>query len=177
MNTRLKNALGGLYHFILGDRDGREKRLIRDLILIHKETGLLLIHKSEIPNWNVKKRKERGELISGMLTAIKHFVEFVLTNENSGGELQEIKHSNCVIKINTKSHTVLAAVLESGNDIPDDFDAALNDFHEELYDKYGSQFIAFTGDNGPLRIMGPDLRKFLEMHKLSVSSMMEADGI
>lgn len=166
MNITLKGALNGLYKLFTKPAGDEETGLIQDLILIHKKTGLLIIHKSDIPSWKIKSRKERGELISGMLTAIKHFVEFVLTNSNSGGELKEIKHSDCTIKINSKEHTVLAAVLPSDNEMPYDFDAILDEFHNELYEKFGEKLAQFDGDNSSYRIIGHDMRRLMQKFKL-----------
>lgn len=173
MNTKLKSALSGLYKLFLKPAGEEENGIIQDLILIHKKSGLLIIHKSDIPSWKIKSRKERGELISGMLTAIKHFVEFVLTNENSDGELKEIKHSDCTIKINTKEHTVLAAVLPSGNEMPYDFDAILDEFHQELYSKFGEKLAQFNGDNSSYRVMGQDMRRLMQKFKYEGESLAE----
>lgn len=169
MNITLKGAISGLYRLFIKPSGADEGGIIQDLILIDKKTGLLIIHKSDIPSWNIRSRKERGELISGMLTAIKHFVEFVLTHENSGGELKEIKHSDCTIKINTKEHTVLAAVLPSLNETPNDFDAALDEFHQELYSKFGDKLARFNGDNSSYRILGQDMRRFIQKFKFEGS--------
>jgi hypothetical protein len=78
---------------------------VTDVLLIHRETGLLLVH---IPGESSK--TSDTDLFSGMLTAIRDFARDTLGDGGQTG-LGEIIHGDQSILIETAQHTYLAVII------------------------------------------------------------------
>lgn len=79
---------------------------VLDIFLIHRETGLLLQHFSRLPQ-----ASPDSDLISGMLTAIRDFVQDAF-GRGMEGELDEIQYGQQRILIETAQYAYLAAVVD-----------------------------------------------------------------
>lgn len=119
---------------------------IQELFLIHRESGLLLAHLH--PG---KAQVSDSDLIGGMLTAIRDFVQDSFGQGQADKELDEIQYGEQRIIIQGGRYVYLAAVIE-GVETPG-FRARLRDWVNDLYVQYGSVLRDYTGDPASL----PDL--------------------
>jgi len=76
-----------------------------DLFLIHRESGILLQHISGAPE-----NQTDSDLISGMLTAIRDFVQDAF-GQNNESDLDQIQYGETTILIETAQSVYLAAVI------------------------------------------------------------------
>ena len=78
-----------------------------DLFLIHRESGLLLYFVSRMPGPN-----SDSDLISGMLTAIRDFVQDVFGQGGEASELDAIHYGGKQILIEAGRYSYIAAVID-----------------------------------------------------------------
>ena len=80
---------------------------IRALLLIHKETGIVLAH-SENPNRPVSE----PEMLASMMTAIRSFVNDWIEQNSESQELGEIEYGGNKIIIEASGYSYLAVIVE-----------------------------------------------------------------
>ena len=111
---------------------------VRQVFLIHRETGLLLGQaQSEVDT------SKDWDIVSGMLTALTDFIHdsFSIGQEDS---LETIRVGELTVMIEQGRHAALAGIVhgEIPDDLRDRFRAALDKIHEQL----GPELQVFDGD-------------------------------
>ncbi|HVP21836.1 MAG TPA: hypothetical protein VMS73_08240 [Anaerolineaceae bacterium] len=119
---------------------------IEEIFLIHRETGLLLAHLH--PSGGIS---ADSDLVSGMLTAIREFVQDSFGHGQEEQELDEIQYGEQRIIIQGGRFAYLA-VVTTGTE-PSGFRFRMRELVAELHLKYGNTLRDFTGDPEKL----PDL--------------------
>jgi hypothetical protein len=156
---RLRARLGGVS---AGEMALREALpfAVEDLLLIHRETGLLLWHaRSEgdaLPD---------SDLVSGMLTAIRDFAEDTLGGEEEG-DLDAIQYGEQRILIETSRYAYLAVVVEGIE--PAGFRARVRERVIEISHEYESVLRDYDGDSSALAPVEASL------HSLRTAAVSEA---
>ena len=126
---------------------------VEQVFMIHRETGLLLAHRSRIPE-----NAADTESISGMLTAIRDFAAHALRNQ-ANTELDEIQYGDFRIVIEAVQYMYLAVVLHGIE--PPGFRAALRAQVMELAHQYGANLKYFDGDVAAFHGAGLQLHSIL----------------
>ncbi len=129
---------------------------LQEMFLISKSAGLLISFTSKQAPGN---GDDDAQVIGGMLTAIKSFVEDAFS-EGKESELREIDYSNLTIRIDSGRHTYLAAVYSGVP--PAEFDHQLQQLHLNIHDAYHKQLRDYDGDNSQLQGIQHTLTNFLK---------------
>ncbi|MCP4140635.1 MAG: SH3 domain-containing protein [Chloroflexi bacterium] len=124
---------------------------IQRVFLIHRNSGLLLtqVSASGEPNADL-------DIISGMLTAIRDFAK---DSFGESGELNEIKHGDQLILLQTSQDIYVASVLNGT--IPQGYNALLSLVVIEVNTKYEDELHNFDGDMDKLPPLQNELRPLL----------------
>ena len=112
---------------------------IRALLLIHKETGIVLAH-SENPNHPVSE----PEMLASMMTAIRSFVNDWIEQNSESQELGEIEYGGNKIIIEASGYSYLAVIVE-GSAYKATYDK-IRETLENIVLKYGDSIREFNGD-------------------------------
>lgn len=114
---------------------------IKQILLIHKKTGLLLNSVSED-----YKDEQNSDLVSAMLTAINDFVSDSFSSEKEQGEqqLDEIKTDEFTLYIRQGSQAVLVAAVTGS--ISPKAKIKLQSTLEQIHNLYLPQLNTFNGD-------------------------------
>jgi OOP family OmpA-OmpF porin len=119
---------------------------VEQVFLIHRETGLVLQHIVATSAVG-----QDPDLVSGMLTAIKDFVQDSFGAED-GEELETLRVGERSIWIEQGQHALLAAVVR-GNP-PLDFQITLREAIEDIHFAQNSALKSFDGDTKPFEEVG-----------------------
>jgi outer membrane protein OmpA-like peptidoglycan-associated protein len=119
---------------------------VEQVFLIHKETGLVLRH--EIAKSVVA---QDPDIVSGMLTAIKDFVQDSFGAEE-GEDLETLRLGERSIWIEQGQHALVAAVVH-GNP-PLDFQTTLREAIEEIHFTKRTELENFSGDDSVFEDIG-----------------------
>ncbi|MEM1427438.1 MAG: flagellar motor protein MotB, partial [Cyanobacteria bacterium P01_H01_bin.130] len=111
----------------------------RAIFLIHKTSGLVI---AELQGEGSEPLE--SEMLAGMLTAIRSFVEDTIIDDDGGSELKEIEYGTSRILLEVAGSCYLA-VLVAG-EVPRDYQRKLRAMLGLLVQRYGSQIAAFDGD-------------------------------
>jgi len=114
---------------------------IRALLLIHKETGIVLAH-SENPNSPVSE----PEMLASMMTAIRSFVNDWVSQNSEHHELGEIEYGGNKIIIEASGYSYLAVIVE-GSTYKATYDKIRTTL-EQIVLHHGESIRTFTGDSG-----------------------------
>lgn len=113
---------------------------VTDILLIHRETGLLLYH---LPS-EISKTSDT-DLLSGMLTAIRDFSHETLGGDGHAG-LGEITYGDQSILIEATQHADLAMII---NGIaPPEFRTRMRECIIEVEHSYADELRTYQGDAG-----------------------------
>ena len=112
---------------------------IRALLLIHKETGIVLAH-SENPNHPVSE----PEMLASMMTAIRSFVNDWVNQNSEHQELGEIEYGGNKIILETSAYAYLAVIVE-GSAYKATYDKIRTTL-EQIILKHGESIRNFDGD-------------------------------
>ena len=154
---RLQARARGVSDAELALRDALPFR-VAELFLIHRESGLLLLHLSrEQPSPSVA--EDNSDLISSMLTAIRDFAQDAFGQEQQGG-LDEIQYGDRRILIEALQHIYLAVVVDGIE--PAGFRAKLRERAIEVQNAYVEVLKAYNGDASQFEAVRPDLAGLLE---------------
>jgi hypothetical protein len=126
---------------------------VEDMLLIHREAGLLL--------WHVPGEQDAlpdSDLISGMLTAIRDFVGDAFGQEQEG-DLDAIQYGDQRILIETSRYAYLAVVVDGIE--PAGFRAAIRDQVIAISHQYEGVLRDYEGDPSPLAPAEAQLRTLL----------------
>jgi cytoskeletal protein RodZ len=128
---------------------------VTDMLLIHRETGLLLRHVTDDPE-----TLPDSDLVSGMLTAIRDFVGDAFGQGSDEDEdLDAIQYGDERILIETSQHCYLAVVVDGVE--PAGFRAAMREQVIEISQSYGETLRAYDGDASPLEAADERLRSLV----------------
>jgi len=112
---------------------------IRALLLIHKETGIVLAH-SENPN----KPVSEPEMLASMMTAIRSFVNDWIEQNSDSQELGEIEYGGNKIIIEASGYSYLAVIVE-GSAYRATYDK-IRETLENIVLHHGDSIREFNGD-------------------------------
>jgi hypothetical protein len=126
---------------------------VTDVLLIHPETGLLLLH---IPSENSK--TSDTDLFSGMLTAIRDFSQDTLGGDGQAG-LGEITYGDQSILIETARHVYLAVIINGV--APPQFRAEMRERIMEIEHSHAEELRKYQGDNRSLISVKPMLSSLM----------------
>jgi hypothetical protein len=129
---------------------------VSELFLVHRESGLLLLHLSEAVQ--IGGASENADLISGMLTAIRDFAQDAFGRGQEGG-LDEIQYGNRRILIEACAHVYLAAVVDGVE--PAGFREKLRAAAMEVENAYNDVLKRYDGDASPFKASEPELSALL----------------
>ena len=111
---------------------------VEQVYLIHKETGLLLLH-VVAPNSTA----QDADMVSGMLTAIQDFVHDSFSGQE-GDQLDQLQVGELTVWIERGPHAVLAGVIRGAapQELKEIFQATIENIHLQ----YNEALVDFTGD-------------------------------
>lgn len=125
---------------------------VDDLFLIHRESGLLLYHLSGTPEL-----KPDSDLISGMLTAIRDFVQDAFGQTGEEQELDAIQYGGRQILIETGRYAYVAAAVIGFE--PIGYRTSLRERLHQIEHDYYKRLRHYSGDasdlSGVEKQMGP----------------------
>lgn len=127
---------------------------IQQVLLIHRETGLLL-NSASIDNLH----DENSDLVSSMLTAINDFVADSFSKQANGEQLDEIKTDNFTLYLRKGPHAYLVAAV-TGNISPG-AKTILQTTLEYIHSLYARQLQDFNGDTSTFESISPELNECL----------------
>lgn len=131
---------------------------IREIFLIQRGSGLLIAHESGGTG------SVDSDLISGMLTAIRDFVNDSFEASDSASELDEIQYGDQRIIIRSGTEIYIAVVINGVE--PEGFRAQLWQLVTQLEGRYRPRLAAYSGDPATLPA---DLPQWLTDWRESVS--------
>jgi hypothetical protein len=127
---------------------------MQEAFLIQRGSGLLIAHYRADGT-----SATDSDLIGGMLTAIREFVQDSFGQGQADRELDEIQYGNQRVIIQSGLATYLAVVI-SGVE-PSGFHARLNDYMAELHTRHGAALRSYTGDSTTLPNLQPTLARLM----------------
>lgn len=131
---------------------------VEEVFLIHGESGLLLEHA-----FRKSATARDPELVSGMLTAIREFVQDSFEAETHEG-VSRMEVSDLTIWIEQGPSAVLAAVVRG--EPSEDLRESLQEVLEEIHRRFGEALLHFDGRVAPFEGTRPLLsRCLLEQHQ------------
>ncbi|MDY7015459.1 MAG: BON domain-containing protein, partial [Cyanobacteriota bacterium] len=112
---------------------------VQAVFLIHKASGLVIrqAHQSDILHLD-------ADMIGGMLTAIRSFVNDCIAQSGSESELNEIEYGDSKIWLEVAGYCYLAVVIQG--EPPRPFIERIRDTLSYLIQKYGDPIEQFEGD-------------------------------
>ncbi|MDY6784428.1 MAG: OmpA family protein [Cyanobacteriota bacterium] len=112
---------------------------VQAVFLIHKASGLVIsqAHQSDILHLD-------ADMIGGMLTAIRSFVNDCIAQSGSESELNQIEYGDSQILLEVAGYCYLAVVVQG--DPPRPFIEKIRDTLSYLIQKYGDPIEQFEGD-------------------------------
>ena len=122
---------------------------IQNIFLIQHGSGLLLAQN------NTGEQIVDSDLVSGMLTAIRDFVQDSFGQGDTAKELDEIQYGNQRIVIQSGAVIYLAVLIQGIE--PEGFHTRLHDFVSELHVRYTRSLREYTGDPATLPDVQPQL--------------------
>ncbi len=128
---------------------------VQEILLIHKDTGLLIHHLSTINTLT------DADIISGMLTAIRSYVQDSFGSTQEGGSLDAISYGNLRILIEEGSSAYLAVVLQGTE--PSGFLSRMREHLSLLHGALGATLRNYTGDSIDEQRIAPFLEPLMEM--------------
>jgi len=130
---------------------------VEQVFLIHRQTGLLLQH---VTAEDIAEQVD-ADMVSGMLTAIRDFVQDSFGKPGSGDSVEELRVGERVVWVEQSPHAILAAVIRGAP--PKDLRISLQTTLEGIHARFGSELEEFQGDTAPLA----PIREYLEPCLLS----------
>ncbi len=142
---------------------------VTEVLLIHRESGLLLQGLSSEPEAN-----SDADVVSGMLTAIRDFVQDAFGRGESTGQLDEIQYGTQRILLEATRHATLAVVVDGIE--PAGFRGIMRQVLIEFENAEADQLASYDGDASRFLAVEPKLRELMAA-ELPVSSETGADGL
>ena len=124
--------------------------------LIAKDSGLLIAYAGRESE---NAAEINAQVVGGMLTAIKSFVETSFASSKEG-DLEEIRLTDCQIRVQSGRYSYLAVVYRG---IPNaDFDEMLNECHRAIHQKYYQKLRNYDGNSAALRGIDMPLKEIIK---------------
>ncbi len=150
---RLRARLTGVSGAELMLRDALPFR-VTEVLLIHRESGLLLQGVTSEPEAN-----SDADVVSGMLTAIRDFVQDAFGRGESTGQLDEIQYGTQRILIEATRHATLAVVVDGIE--PAGFRELMRQRLIEFENAEVDQLASYDGDASRFLAVEPKLRELM----------------
>jgi len=115
---------------------------VREIFLVHRETGLLLRHISRDPNVG-----QDSDLVGSMLTAIRDFVQDAF-GRGREGQLDEIEYGDQRVLIESSQHAYLAVVVDGVE--PPGFRAEMRERVIQIEHRFADLLHDYEGDSSLL---------------------------
>ncbi|MCB0045680.1 MAG: hypothetical protein KDD92_09635 [Caldilineaceae bacterium] len=129
---------------------------VRRIFLIDRETGILLNYLNPAPTEERQDEDDDSDVIGGMLTAIRDFVQDAF-GRGEEGELDAIHYGDRTILIETAKHTYIAVVATGIT--PAGYHGVMRQNLYQIEDRFGEVLRHFDGDvselTGTLRYLTP----------------------
>ena len=165
---RLRARLTGVSEAELMLRDALPFR-VTEVLLIHRESGLLLQGVTSEPEAN-----SDADVVSGMLTAIRDFVQDAFGRGESTGQLDEIQYGTQRILIEATRHATLAVVVDGIE--PAGFRELMRQRLIEFENAEVEQLTSYDGDASRFLAVEPKLRELMaEMPRPSEAGRPDRD--
>ncbi len=119
------------------------------IFLIHKASGLVI---SEFQP--AQEERLESEMLAGMLTAIRSFVNDCVSSSESASELNEIEYDDCKIILEVAGYSYMAVVIKG--EPSKAFLQKIKDTYGLLLQKFGETIAEFDGDSGTIPHQVPD---------------------
>jgi hypothetical protein len=126
------------------------------LFLIHRKTGLPLLH---VAAPEVRDEAQDADMVSGMLTAIRDFVQDAFRNNNAAESLDALRVGELEVWVEQGPLAVLAGVIRGS--APKELHTLFQETLERIHVRYGRALEAFEGDTAPFAHAQPDLEQCL----------------
>ena len=126
---------------------------VAEIFLVHRETGLLLRHLGRGPQ-----ASPDSDLVSGMLTAIRDFVQDAF-GRGEEGQLDEIQYGERCILIEASQHAYLAVVVDGVE--PPGFRAEMRERIVQVEHTYEKVLRRYEGDPAALAPVEGALRSLM----------------
>lgn len=138
---------------------------VREIFLIQRQSGLLLAryHAEEADD-----EEDDSDLISGMLTAIRDFVQDSFGREGDDGELDAIQYGEQRIVIRGGTAVYLAIVLTGYE--PTGTSVVLSEYISDLHVEHGIALKSYQGDPATLPTLEPSLTQLVDTLAKNVTS-------
>jgi len=131
---------------------------VEQVFLIHRKTGLLLLH--EVAETAISKDPD---MVSGMLTAIQDFTNDSFSVEQNSG-LNSLKLGDLTVLIENAPHATLAAVVRGT--APREIQELLSETVEEIHLRETKRLINYKGDTSQFLHLRPLLAECLRTQLL-----------
>jgi len=128
---------------------------VEQVFLIHKETGLLLLH---VASEHVRDQENKENMVSAMLTAIQDFVKDSFSTE-ANSELSSVQVGDLNVWLEQGSDIVVAGVVRG--DLPPIVQAQLRETTERVQAEMQEELESFNGEVGPFERVRFDLENCL----------------
>ena len=135
---------------------------VEQIFLIHKPSGLLLLHLCA-PSVHA----QDGDMVSGMLTAIQDFAQDSFRTA-TGETLQTLEIGGLTVWVESSPSATLAAVIRG--QAPYEFRSLLQRGLENICRQQGADLQAFSGDAAPFELARPHLEPCLQTQFTEVAS-------
>ncbi len=130
---------------------------VAELFLVHRESGLLLLHLSQ-EAVEGSPQDDNSDLVSSMLTAIRDFAQDAF-GRGQEGQLDEIQYGNRRIVIEACQHVYLAVVVYGVE--PAGFRARLRERAVEVENSYNEILKRYDGDASRFAPVRPAMNQLL----------------
>jgi outer membrane protein OmpA-like peptidoglycan-associated protein len=127
---------------------------VRQVFLIHRETGLLLLHVT-----GESGEHSDADMVSAMLTAIQDFVRDSFS-PSQGDALENLQVGELKVIVEQGPSAYLAAVIRGAP--PADLRTMFQENLEQIHLEFGQLLEAFRGDAGPVQAATPYLEACLQ---------------
>ena len=126
---------------------------VEEVFLIHRDSGLLIGHVAA-----TESIAEAPEVVSGMLTGIRDFVQDSFGTDSDDG-VRRLEVGGKTVWVEQKGSAILAAVVTGTG--PVELNWHLQNTLKEIDATHGSAIARFDGDNTALTALEPQLRTLL----------------
>jgi OOP family OmpA-OmpF porin len=127
---------------------------VEEVFLIHKQTGILLLHES---TEQIDKSSDR-DLVSGMLTAIKDFVKDSFSSEEQD-ELETFRVGQLTVLVEQGPEAILAVAVRGAP--PSTLKPLLINTIEQIHLNHASDLTDFSGESSIFEVSRPSLQDCL----------------
>ena len=130
------------------------------VFLIHRTTGLPLLH---VATPEVRDEAQDADMVSGMLTAIRDFVQDAFRNNTEGGgtsSLDALRVGELEVWVEQGPLAVLACVIRGS--APKELHTLFQETLEHIHARYARALETFDGDTAPFAPAQPELEQCLK---------------